>query len=48
MNWLGPYQVKTVIDGRVVQLKDLRGTELRRMINGSPLKLYRDNQPPST
>jgi hypothetical protein len=25
MHWLGPYEVKTVIDGGVVQLKDLVG-----------------------
>jgi hypothetical protein len=48
MHWLGPYEVKTVMDGRVVQLKDIRGTYLRGMINGSQLKLYRDIQPPST
>lgn len=48
MHWLGPYEVKSVIEGGVVQLKYLGGTELRVMINGSRLKLYRDNQPPST
>jgi hypothetical protein len=26
MHWLGPYEVKTVTDGGVVQLKDLGGT----------------------
>jgi transposase InsO family protein len=35
MHWLGPYEVKTVTDGGVVQLKDLAGAELRGMINGS-------------
>jgi hypothetical protein len=44
MHWLGPYEVKTVTDGGVVQLKDLGGTKLRGMINGSQLKLYRDSQ----
>jgi hypothetical protein len=48
MHWLGPYEVKTVTDGGVVQLKDLGGTKLRGMINGSRLKLYRDSRPPST
>jgi hypothetical protein len=48
MHWLGPYEVKTVTDGGVVQLKDLGGTEIRGMINGSLLKLYRDSRPPST
>ena len=42
MHWLGPYEVKTVTDGGVVQLKDLGGTELRGMINGSRLKLYKE------
>jgi transposase InsO family protein len=48
MHWLGPYEVKTVTEGGVVQLKDLGGTKLRGMINGSRLKLYRDSRPPST
>jgi hypothetical protein len=48
MHWLGQYEVKTVMEGRDVQLKYLGGTELRGMINGSRLKLYRDRQPPST
>jgi transposase InsO family protein len=48
MHWLGPYEVKTVTDGGVVQLKDLGGTKLRGMINGSRLKLYRDSRPLST
>jgi hypothetical protein len=48
MHWLGPYEVKTVTDGGVVQLKDLIGAELKGMINGSRLKLYRDSRPPST
>ena len=48
MHWLGPYEVKIVIDGEVVQLKDLIGVELKGMINVSRLKLYRDSQLPST
>jgi hypothetical protein len=48
MHWLGPYEVKTITDGGVVQLKDLGGTKIRGMINGSRLKLYRDNRPLST
>jgi hypothetical protein len=48
MHWLGPYEVKTITDGGVVQLKYLRGTELRGMINGSRLNLYRNIRPPST
>jgi hypothetical protein len=48
MHWLGPYEVKTVTKGGVVQLKYLAGTKLRGMINGIQMKLYRDNQPPIT
>jgi hypothetical protein len=48
MNWLGPYEVKTITDGGVVHLKDLGGTKIKRMINGSRLKLYRDSRRPST
>jgi hypothetical protein len=43
IHWLGPYEVKTVIEGGIVQLKDLGGTKCRGMINGSRLKLYRDS-----
>jgi hypothetical protein len=39
MHWLGPYEVKYVTNGGVVQLKDLSRAELRGMINGSRLKL---------
>jgi len=35
MNWLRSYEVNTLTDGGVVQLKDLGGTELKEMINGS-------------
>jgi len=48
MHWLGPYKVKVVTDGGVVQLRDLVGADLRGMINGSWLKLYKDNRPPTT
>jgi hypothetical protein len=41
MHWLGPYEVKVVMDGGVVQLKDIAGADLRGMINGSQLKLYK-------
>jgi hypothetical protein len=43
MHWLEPYEVKVVTDGRVVHLKDLGETKIIGMINGSQLKLYRDN-----
>jgi hypothetical protein len=35
MHWLGPYEVKSVTYGGPIQLRDLLGTELRGMINGS-------------
>jgi hypothetical protein len=45
MHWLGPYEVKSVTNGGVVQLRDLSGAKLRGMINGSRLKLYKDSRP---
>jgi hypothetical protein len=48
MHWLGPYEVKTVTDGEFVHLKYLGRTELRGMINGNRLKMYRDSRLPST
>ena len=48
MHWLGPYEVNIVTDGGSIQLKDLEGIELKGMINGSRLNLYRDSQRPST
>jgi hypothetical protein len=39
MHWLGPYEVKFVTDGGVVQLRDLAGVDLRGMINGSRMNL---------
>jgi hypothetical protein len=48
MHWLGPYEVKTVTDRGTVQLKDLEGTKLKGMINGSRLNLYKDSRPPAT
>jgi hypothetical protein len=43
MHWLGPYEVKVVTDGGDVQLRDIEGANLRGMINGSQLKLYKDS-----
>ena len=43
MHWIGPYQIKSVKDGGVVQLQDLVGKEVKGMVNGSQLKLYRDS-----
>jgi hypothetical protein len=48
MHWLGPYKVKSVIDGGALQLRDLEGADLRGMIKGSQLKLYKDSRPPTT
>jgi hypothetical protein len=45
MHWLGQYEVNTVIDGGDVQLKNLGGKKLRGMINGSQMKLYKNNRP---
>ena len=48
MHWLGPYEVKDITDGGDVYLRDLAGTDLRGMVNGSRLKLYKDIRPPTT
>jgi hypothetical protein len=47
MHWLGPYKVKSIMDEGVVQLIDIVGADLRGMINGSHLKLYKDSRPPT-
>ena len=43
MHWLGPYQVKHVIEGGATSLAWLDGTMFPTMVNGSRLKLYRDS-----
>jgi hypothetical protein len=43
MHWLGPYEVIYVTDEGVLQLRDLAEAEIRGMINGSRMKLYKDN-----
>ena len=45
MHWIGPYQVRHVTEGGVASLARLDGTMLPTMVNGSRLKLYRDNHP---
>jgi hypothetical protein len=45
MHWLGPYEIKSVTDGDVVQLKDFAGKEVQGLLNGSRMKLYRDSRP---
>lgn len=43
MHWLGPYVIKDISDGGAVQLAKLNGELFSRRINGSKLKVYRDN-----
>ena len=45
MYWLGPYQVRHVTEGGAASLARLDGTMFPTMVNGSRLKLYRDNHP---
>ena len=45
MHWLGPYQMKHIIEEGATSLVKLDGTMIPTMVNGSKLKLYRDNQP---
>ena len=45
MHWLGPYQVRHVTEGGAASLAMLDGTMVPTMVNGSRLKLYRDNPP---
>jgi hypothetical protein len=47
MHWLGPYEVKTITDEEDLQLRDLAGTDLKGMVNGSQLKLYKDSTTPT-
>lgn len=46
MYWMGPYTIHHVTDARVVQLKNLEGTLREGFINGSKLKISRDNRAP--
>jgi hypothetical protein len=45
-HWLGPYDIAYVTEGRVAQLKTLKGEWKEGLVNGSQLKLYYDNQLP--
>jgi len=40
MHWLGPYVIKGIIDGGVVQLVKLNGDPFSGRVNGSQLKPY--------
>ena len=42
-HWLGPYVIKEITDGGVVNLEKLDRTELKGLINGIQLKPYFDN-----
>ena len=46
MHWLDPYEVKHVTNTGVVQIAKLNGEVFPTMVNGSRLKLYRDNPLP--
>ena len=48
MNWLGPYVIKYTSDGGAVQLENLNGELIKGKLNGSRLKLYKDNPVPTT
>ena len=41
MHWLGPYLVNSITLGGAVQLKQLDGVMLPKLVNGSRLKPYR-------
>lgn len=45
MHWLGPYQVKNVTNGGVVQLAKLNGEMMPTLVNGRRIQLYRDSPP---
>ena len=41
MHWLGPYLINSITSGGVVQLQQLDGAMLPKLVNGSRLKPYR-------
>ena len=43
MHWLGPYEIKSITNGGVVQLHDLLGKDIQGLVNGDQLKQYRDS-----
>jgi len=43
MHWLGPYMIRFVKKAGVVQLEKLDGEVTEGSVNGSRLKLYKDN-----
>ena len=48
MAWLGPYIINHITDGGIVQLENLSGELIQERVNGSKLKLYKDNLVPTT
>jgi hypothetical protein len=43
MHWLGPYVIRFVIEVGVVKLEKLNGEIVEGLVNGSQLKLYKEN-----
>lgn len=46
MHWLGPYIIKHITNGGAIRLEKLNGELIEGRVNGSGLKLYRDNPIP--
>ena len=42
IHWLGPYVINFITEGGLVQLKQLSGAMLPKLVNGSWLKPYRE------
>ena len=42
MHWLGAYVINFIIDGGVVQLKQLDDAMLPKLVNGNQIKPYRE------
>jgi hypothetical protein len=45
MHWLGPYMIIYVTKVGVFQLEQLDGQVMEGLVNGSRMKLYRDERP---
>ena len=46
MHWLGPYVIKDILNGVPVQLMKMNGEVFPSRINGSRLKVYKDDIAP--
>ena len=46
MHWLGPYLVNSITSGGEVQLQQLDGAMLPKLVNGSRLNPYRTSPKP--